>query len=176
MNKRAQAVTVTIIIGMMVVVAFSALFFLENAGTRETSGKATEIVFESSLKIPAIRSYTESCLKYTGEQGLRQLSNEDERVYVEDFTYYHETSENEIINYLKRYISANINDCLGFSVFEKDGFTITKDIISSDEVEIKIIDSRILVNSDYELKVEKGESESFINNINTELNARIIKK
>ena len=113
-EKKSQ-VTIFLILGVVMVIVVVTLVFIRNYSVKKTLEReiigANEIVFD----VQPIKNFVEECLFIVSRNSLE--NNID---------------ENYIEGQLETFVENNIDACLDFSVFEEQGFDISKGEVAID--------------------------------------------
>lgn len=170
MKKRGQ-VTVFLIVGILLLATFAAVFWAMSYFQKETLEAETELPLAAGLK-PQVSGFVESCLEEIATPGIYLLGIQGGVIYPEDPKKVLIT-ENAIINYgylngvdqletekmeeqLNLFVEENLPSCLdGFASFAERGISV----VEKDELKVdsKITPANVLVNLKYELEAASGE-------------------
>jgi hypothetical protein len=163
MLKKKGQITIFIILGIVIIVTVSLVFFLNQPKLEE------DIIIDQNI-VP-IKSFVESCIDQIGQNALyftalqggyyKTKSPKEAYSFIEIPVYWDinkasvpsiETIETEILDYIKN----NLQDCLNnFSVFKEQGFDISKGKISGDAM---IAQRDVTFNIEYPITVTKADS------------------
>ena len=125
-DRRSQ-VTIFLILGVVMVIVVVTLVLIRNYSVKKTLERETidarEIVFE----VQPIRNFVSECFSIVSKDSLNELPDEPPNERPRDVQ-------------LKDYVERNIDTCLDFSVFEGQGFEISK---KEAEVEVSINENDI---------------------------------
>ncbi|MBN2367752.1 hypothetical protein JXC34_01940 [Candidatus Woesearchaeota archaeon] len=154
MNRKSQA-ALFVIIGLTIVIALGYFFF------RSSNKAADEISFSGSSSFQATRdslyNFASACLKELSSEAIDQ--------------YGLENSEARIRNH----ILANIDTCIDFSIYEKQGFDIEK---GTPRVDFEATDHRVIISLTYPMTLSRGggkfQLEEFSYNIQRTVSAEIV--
>lgn len=141
--KKGQAVSLFLVVGVILLISFGVFLYLRTAVTRQPSDVSTN--FETQ-KVQ-LATQIQDCLRTqtkegVGLYGLNYWSSEDE---------------------IKYYIENNLDECIPFEAFEKQGLRIEKEDI---ETNATITDNYLEIKVKYPItmssKISSAEIENFI--------------
>ena len=174
-NKKGQ-VTIFIIIAVLVV-AIVAIFFIfrGKAGNESSSSEASPIYTKT---ISCLETTTQEGAKYIALKGGNyEIPEELSLVYFTDeVPYYYINSQKtmpslrRVERELEKYITANLDSCVGFEGFEEQGFEIKKGDLT---VNVGIKGKNIHVYANYPLSIKKGEDTSLLGEFHLDIASNI---
>jgi hypothetical protein len=137
--KKSQ-LTIFAILGLVLIIVIAFFAFKSNSNGTELLKSQNNVVSFSSTS-ESLKGYINECLKQTSEEALAQYGLTDSYSKIEG------------------YIQDNIEKCIDFSLYEKQGFEIVK---SSPVVYITLLDETILITLKYPIDLKKDSSFSHI--------------
>ena len=146
-RRKKSQVTIFLILGVVMVIVVVTLVLIRNYSVKKTleieTIDAREIVFD----VQPIKNFVKECLSIVSKDSLKELPDEPPNERPRDVQ-------------LKEYVERNIDTCLDFSVFEEQGFEISKkegiiDVnINDDDTTFKMVYPIIISNPVSGVKTE----------------------
>lgn len=143
-DKKSQ-VTIFLIIGVVMIIVVVTLVLVRNFSVKKTLERETIDAKEIVFGVQPIKNFVEECLFIVSRNSL-------------------DTDENYVKEQLESFVQDNIDDCLDFSVFERQGLTVSKKeviveaSINEDDISFKMIYPIIINNP---ISKEKTEIKDF---------------
>jgi len=186
MRYKKGQVTIFIIIGIIILLTFSLLFYLEYKST-ERGDMNLRKIFSFGLDTIPIKNYVEDCLQvttndainYVGKHGgyydLENVISTESAIYHTAYYFFLEQNlmpnKKDMQNEISDYIDDNLFFCLqNFAVFDEQGFDIEMREIKSSVV---LSDDNLRVSLNLPISIEresqKSELDKFMVNVDTKL-------
>ena len=143
-DKKSQ-VTIFLIIGVVMIIVVVTLVLVRNFSVKKTLEIETIDAKEIVFGVQPIKNFVEECLFIVSRNSL-------------------DTAEVYVKEQLESFVQDNIDDCLDFSVFERQGLTVSKKeviveaSINEDDISFKMIYPIIINNP---ISKEKTEIKDF---------------
>ncbi|MCH8004196.1 MAG: hypothetical protein IH934_06220 [Nanoarchaeota archaeon] len=146
-RRKKSQVTIFLILGVIIVIVVVILVLIRNYSVKKTLERETidarEIVFE----VQPIRNFVSECFSIVSKDSLNEPPDEPPNERPRNIQ-------------LKEYVERNIDTCLDFSVFEEQGFEISK---KEAEVEVSINENDISFKMTYPIIIgntlDEGKTE-----------------
>ena len=177
MEKKGQ-VTLFVILAIILIAAISLYFAFRNKNTSENIPPAVEPIYTSIVS--CLETTSKDGAEYIGEQGgyyelPKAISIE---YFTKDIPYYYLNSEENIPSLerieleLGNYIYYNLERCINFEYFEKQGYEILGNELLVSPI---IRDKGVEINVNYPITITKGSSTERIENFEVFIDADIKK-
>lgn len=147
MEQKKSQVTIFLILGIVMVITFATLILINKyfakSNFRQEISYAREIVFD----VQPIENFVEECFFLVSKNGLNQTFDEF-------------SIREQLVNYVEN----NIDACLDFSAFEKQGFDISREDAA---IEVSINQNDIVFKMEYPIIItgpsgDKTEIKDFL--------------
>jgi hypothetical protein len=186
-QKKGQ-ITLFIILGIVLIVSFSLVFYLFQSNTGRGESEIQQIQsFE--LSTSPIKSYVDSCLQntateaidYIGKHGgyydLDQTYSTNSAPYNTAYYFYRDINSMPSINIIEKELSNYINDnlffCLqNFVIFEEQGFNIDMEEIKS---KVSLHENNAVFNLEMPLKIKREDQQKTMESFTVNINSRLKK-
>jgi len=187
MAERGQ-VSIFIILGLVIILSSSLIFYLNSMKSRETKSEV-ETSYETSLDIIPIKNYVESCIQMVGEEGIQLIGRQggyfNKSLYpIRDlgqaFPYYFYEDKSlmptkqTVQEELSKYVDNNLFNCLNnFSIFKQQGVNVKHNGVRTETL---ISQNKIIFLVFYPLVVTKQKTETQISEFSAQVeNVRLHK-
>jgi len=109
-RDRKSQVTIFLILGVVMVIVVVTLVLIRNYSVKKSLERETIDAREIVFDVQPIKNFVKECLSIVSKRSLKEPPDERPRDIQ-----------------LKEYVEGNIDTCLDFSVFEEQGFEISKE-------------------------------------------------
>ena len=143
MNKKGQAVSLFIVVGVILLISFGVFLYLRTAIHKQPSEISTD--FESQ-KVQ-LASQIEDCI----------------RIETKEAVFLYGVSKESSNDEIKQYLEENLEDCVDFETFEERGLDINKEDV---KVNVNTDENYLSIDVNYPITMSKETSSSKIEGFN----------